>query len=135
MSLLSVSASRSVLLASSVYFFICGISAVFFPVSWLWAAGLPGPMTTELHLAFGVIGAYLCAFGVGAYIASGHPGNHLGLILTLIAGNAFDFLVTLRAVTAGQLPVLNGTLFLVVAVVWATLLVLAWASERQASNR
>lgn len=135
MSLLSLTASRSVLLAASAYFLVCGVSAITFPQSWLWVAGLSTTVTTELHLTFGVIGAYLCAFAFGAYVASGHPANHTGLISTLVAGNVLDFAVTLHAITRGDLPVLQGSAFLVVAVVWSTLLVMVFMSAHKARGR
>jgi hypothetical protein len=134
MSLLSLAASRSVLLAASGYFLVCGVSAILFPQSWLWAAGLSTTVTTELHLAFGVIGAYLCAFAFGAYVASGHPANHTGLISTLVAGNVLDFVVTLRAITQEQLPIVQGSIFVVVTIVWSTLLVLALLSARKTGD-
>jgi hypothetical protein len=39
-----------------------------------------------------------------------------------MVGNLLDFCVTLRAVVAHQLPILNGGLFLVIAITWAALL-------------
>lgn len=129
MALLQTSSARSILIACSVYFAACGLSATFFPSSWLWVSGLPTTLTNELQLTFGVIGAYLLALAFGAYLASRKPDLHKGVILTLIVGNILDFAVTLRAVVSGLLPILNGTVFLVVTVVWATLLVLARAAK------
>lgn len=134
MSLLSISSASSILVACSLYFFICGLSALFLPASWLWASGLPVAVSTELRLAFGVVGAYLSALGVGAYIASRRPAQHRGVTVTLLIGNIFDFAVTLRAVVQGGLPVLNGTAFLVVTVVWTTLLLLALRAENPTTS-
>jgi hypothetical protein len=79
-------------------------------------------MTSELQLAFGALGAYLLALACGAGIAAIHPLKHPGIILTLMLGNFFDFCVTLKAVVAQQLPILNGGLFLAVAMAWTVLL-------------
>lgn len=129
MSLVNLSGARAVLRFCSAYFLVCGVSAIWFPASWLWSSGLPTGLSNELTLAFGVIGAYMLAMAAGAYVASTNPAQHSGLILTLAIANALDFLVTLRAVLLGGLPALNGTAFLVVAVVWATLLCLAWRAK------
>lgn len=118
--------ARTILLATALYFAVCGVSAVVAPSLWLWASGLPTSVSTELGLTFGVIGAYLCALAVGAVIASVDPRRHGGLIITLIVANIFDFGVTLRAVIAGTLPALNGALFVAVTIVWSTLLSIAW---------
>lgn len=129
MALLLPSSARTVLLACSIYFAVCGLTAAFFPASWLWVSGLPTVLSNELYLTFGVIGAYLLALAVGAYLASKDPCRHQGVIATLFFGNVLDFAVTLRAVVNGLLPVANGTLFLVVTVVWSTLLALAWKAK------
>jgi hypothetical protein len=125
--------ARVILLATALYFTVCGLSAILAPWLWLWASGLPTAISNELGLVFGVIGAYLLAFAVGATIASMHPRLHGGLILTLIAANVFDFVVTLRAVVAGLLPTLNGAIFIAATIVWATLLTIAWVDSRHSS--
>jgi hypothetical protein len=83
-------------------------------------------MTNELSLAFGVVGAFISALAIGALIASTAPTQHRGLILTLAIANVCDFLATLRATVSGALPWPQGTLFIVVTVVWTTLLFIAW---------
>jgi hypothetical protein len=123
--------ARTILLSTALYFAICGLSAILAPSLWLWASGLPTPISNELGLAFGVVGAYLSAFSVGALIASLEPRSHSGLILTLIAGNVFDFIVTLRAVVAGSLPTVNGAIFVAVTIIWSTLLTIAWFESRR----
>jgi hypothetical protein len=129
MSLVTTSGARSILRFCVAYFAICGVSAVWFPVSWLWFSGLPTTISNELTLTFGVIGAYMLALAAGAFIASRDPIRHSGLTVTLAIANIFDFFVTLRAVLYGGLPALHGTAFLVVAVLWSTLLLLAWRAR------
>jgi hypothetical protein len=124
MSIITVSGARYILRASVVYFAVCGISAIWLPVSWLWVSGLPTTVSNELALTFGVIGAYMLALAVGAYIASRDPVRHHSMTAMLATANLFDFFVTLRAVLQGWLPALNGTAFLVIAVLWCTLLFL-----------
>ena len=126
--------ARTILLATALYFAVCGISASAAPSMWLWASGLATSVSTELQLAFGVIGAYLCALAVGAAIASIDPHKHGGLIITLIVGNIFDFGVTLRAVISGALPAINGALFVAVTIVWSTLLTIAWWMGHRSSE-
>jgi hypothetical protein len=130
MSLVNASGAQTILRASVVYFGICGASAIWFPTSWLWVSGLPTSVPNELSVAFGVIGAYMLALAAGAYMASRDPVRHSGITATLIIANACDFLVTLRAVLQGGLPAVNGSLFLVVAVTWTTLLFLAWRARQ-----
>jgi hypothetical protein len=130
MSLVNASGAQSILRACAAYFVACGVSAIWFPVSWLWVSGLPTSVSNELGVAFGVIGAYMLALGAGAYIASKDPVRNSAVTLTLVIANAFDFLVTLKAVLQGGLPALNGSAFLVITVLWTTLLFLAWRARQ-----
>lgn len=115
--------TKTVLWSSVVYFASCGISAIVYPISWLIVSGLPRTaLTSELEVAFGALGAYLLALAIGAGIAAFHPLKHPGLILILALGNFLDFCVTLKAVVAQQLPIVNGGLFLVVAMTWSVVI-------------
>jgi hypothetical protein len=134
MALLTTSSARSIVLASAAYFLICGLSAIFLPVSWLWISGLPTQVTNELQLTFGVIGAYMLALAVGSLLCWLNLRGNSGLLLTLAAANALDFLVTLKAVVNHSLPLWNGVAFMVVAIVWATLLTLAWRASRHSGD-
>ena len=118
--------SHAVLIAFAAYLFICGISAILFPASWLWSAGLSTMLTQELRLVFSVLGSYLVALAVGSWIASRHPSEHQGIILVLLASQVLDFLSTLKAVFDSALPRVPGTAFLVVTVIWSTVLCIAW---------
>lgn len=131
MPLTSPQGARSILLAAGVYFAMCGLSALFLPVSWLWASGLPTELSPVTRVAFGVIGAYLSALAIGAMIAARNPHANLGLILTLTIANLLDFIVTLQGIIRGQLPALNGGLFLAVAMIWTTLLGMVWLESRR----
>lgn len=113
---------RTVLWATVAYCGACGLTAIAYPVSWLFVSGLPTTMTAELQLAFGALGAYLLALAFGAGLAAIHPLKHPGIIFTLGIGNFLDFCVTLKAVVAQQLPILNGGLFLAIAMAWTVLL-------------
>lgn len=135
MSLISPKGSRSILLGASVYFALCGLSAILWPVSWLWASGLPTTLSPVLTVLFEVLGAYLCSLAIGSLIAYKSPQVNSGLILTLVLANAFDFMATLGALIRGDLPALNGGLFLAVAMVWTTLLVLVWLAAKENSTR
>jgi hypothetical protein len=112
----------TILWSVTAYFWLCGLSAIFYPVSWLVIAGLPTTLTNELALAFAVAGTFMLTMGTAGIMAALNPHKQLGLIVTLMAGNLIDFLVTLRAVVLGQLPMLRGALFLAVAMTWAVLL-------------
>lgn len=114
----------TILWSVTVYFWACGLSAIFYPVSWLAVAGLPTVMTNELALAFAVAGTFMLSMGMAGVIAAINPHKQLGLIVVLMTANLIDFLVTLRAVVLGQLPMLRGALFLAVAMAWAVLLAL-----------
>jgi hypothetical protein len=122
--------SRSILTAFSGYLLLCGLSAIFFPQSWLWAAGLATNTTPELSLVFGVLGVYLTALSVGAWIAARSPADNHGVIITLIASQMLDFLFTLKGIFSGALPRLQGTGFLVVTVIFSTLLCVALRQKR-----
>jgi hypothetical protein len=134
MALLSISSARTILLSTSAYLAVCGLSAVFMPVSWLWVSGLPTEVSNELGLTFGVIGAYLLALACGSVIAAAAPDRNPGLILTLVIAHVFDFFATLRAVINHHLPKWNGIGFLVVTVVISTLLTLTWRAAKRESG-
>lgn len=124
---------RVVLWSSAVYFASCGLSAIFYPVSWLLVAGLPtAALSSELQVAFGTLGAFLLSLAFGAGLAAIHPLRHPGVIFILLVGNALDFSVTLKAVVAQQLPILNGGLFLAVAMTWAVLLSVTYLYVKRA---
>ena len=112
--------TRNILWAAAVYFAACGISAITYPTLWLFVSGLPTTLSNELTLAFGAI---ISAFA---------PTKHAGLILTLAVGNAIDFCVTLKAVVAQQLPIINGGAFLAITVLWAGLLGIAYINVKRA---
>jgi len=114
---------------------MCGLSALFFPISWLWASGLPTTLSPVLTVLFEVLGAYLCALAVGSLIALKNPRDSSGLVLTLMIANVFDFVTTLGALIRADLPPLNGGLFLAVAVVWTTLLSLVWLETRASASQ
>jgi len=117
---------KSILSAFAVYLLACGLSAIAYPKVWLWTAGLPTVVSSELGLVFGVLGVYLISLSIGAFIASRNPSLHRGVILILLLSQILDFLCTLNAVYAGSLPRLQGTVFLVATVVWSTVLSIAW---------
>jgi hypothetical protein len=114
----------TILWSVTFYFWVCGLSAIFYPVSWLAIAGLPTVVTNELALAFAVAGTFMLAMGAAGILAVINPHKQVGLIATLMTANLIDFLVTLRAVVLGQLPMLRGAIFLAVAMAWAVLLAL-----------
>lgn len=114
--------TSSVLMAFTFYLGVCGVSALFFPVSWLWVAGLSTTVSPESALVFGVLGAYLLSLAVGAWLAARNVRAHRGIVWVLLISQILDFLTTVSAVFDGALPRLQGTGFLVVTVVWGTLL-------------
>jgi hypothetical protein len=113
-----------ILWAAALYFVVCGLSAILYPISWLFVAGLPLTLTNELRLAFSVAGTFMVSLGIAGVIAAINPPKQTGLIATLMISNFIDFLVTLRAVTLEQLPLVRGALFLAVALTWTLLLAL-----------
>lgn len=122
----------TILWSVTIYFWICGISAIFYPVSWLVVAGLPTILTNELALVFSVAGTFMLTLGVAGIMAAINPHKQTALVLTLMAANLIDFLVTLRAIVLEQLPMVRGALFLAVAMTWAVLLALVlFASEER----
>lgn len=124
---------RTVLWASMVYFAACGLSAILYPVSWLLVSGLPSAaLSSELQVAFGALGAYLLALALGAAVSAVHPLKHPGVIVILCVGNVLDFCVTLKAVVAHQLPIMNGGLFLAIAMTWAVLLGVSYLYVKRA---
>ena len=122
--------TTSVLWITAAYYAICGASALLYPKAWLVVSGLPSEVTRELGLAFGVAGVYLLAMAFGATLAALNHQAHRGLILTLAVANVLDFAVTLKAVVAQSLPMLNGAVFIVVTVAFALLLATAYIRTR-----
>jgi hypothetical protein len=125
--------TTKILWASTIYFLLCGASALLYPKIWLLLSGLPSTVSTELNLAFGVAAAYLLAMACGSAISALAPSKNSGLILTLSIANLLDFSITLKAVAAQQLPILNGGLFLVIAATWATLIGVAYTYVKRAN--
>ena len=76
-----------------------------------------------MGLVFGTLGGFLLALCYGAGRAALSPSSNVGVISTLLVANLLDFLVTLKAIVAQSLPFLNGALFLIITIVWVTLLV------------
>ena len=130
MSAISLKAARVILLTAAAYFLICGVSAIFFPISWLMIAELPLRVSNELALTFSVIGSLMTALGIGAIIAAKAPKSSSSLIATLTLANICDFLGTLRAVLIGTLAPIPGTFFLIVAFIWSYLLILTYKSSK-----
>jgi len=126
--------NQNILRVFALYLLICGASAVFFPTSWLWVAGLSTSLSPELTLVFGVLGAYLLSLSIGAWIASRDIANSRGLLVMLLSSQILDFFSTLKAVFDGALPRVSGTLFLVTTVVWSTLLAVALRISRDGSS-
>lgn len=126
--------TTKILWAAALYFLLCGGSALVYPKIWLILSGLSTTMSTELELAFGVAAAYLLALACGSAISALAPSKNSGLILTLSLANLLDFSITLKAVAAHQLPILNGGLFLVIAAAWAALLGLAYTFVKRAAT-
>jgi hypothetical protein len=87
-------------------------------------------MTNELSLVFSLAGTFMLSLGVAGIVAAINPHKQTGLIVTLMVANLVDFLVTLRAIVLGQLPMVQGALFLAVAMTWVVLIALVlFASE------
>lgn len=124
--------TTTVLWVTALYYGACGVSAILYPRIWLLVAGLPAPIPTptELALAFGVAGVYLLTMAFAAILSALNPETHRGLILTLIVGNVLDFAVTLKAVVAQSLPIINGGLFIAITVGFAVVLLLAYLKLR-----
>jgi hypothetical protein len=115
--------SKAILWSLCGYFFLCGASALLYPESWLILSGLPSTVSNEMGLVFGTLGSFLLALCYGAGRAALFPSSNVGVIATLLVANLLDFLVTLKALVAQSLPFLNGALFLIITIVWVTLLV------------
>ncbi len=76
-----------------------------------------------MGLVFGTLGGFLLALCYGAGRAALSPSSNVGVLAVLLVANLLDFLVTLKAMMAQTLPFLPGALFLIVTIVWVTLLV------------
>jgi hypothetical protein len=124
----------TILWSVTIYFWVCGLSAIFYPISWLVIAGLPTTLTNELALVFSVAGTFMLTLGAAGIMAAINPHKQTGLILTLMTANLIDFFVTLRAIVLGQLPMVQGALFLAVAMTWAVLLGLVLVSSEGRSR-
>jgi hypothetical protein len=122
--------TTTILWITAAYYALCGLSAILYPNLWLFASGLHAPVTTELSLAFGVAGVYLLTMAFGACVSALAPRSHSGIILTLVVGNVLDFAVTLRAVVAQELPILNGGLFILITVGFVVVLSMAYLKTR-----
>jgi hypothetical protein len=119
----TLSRSKIILWSLCGYFFLCGSSALVYPESWLLLSGLPSTVNREMGLVFGTLGSFLLALCYGAGRAAISPSANVGVVAILLVANLLDFLVTLRAMITQSLPFISGALFLIVTIVWVTLLV------------
>jgi hypothetical protein len=102
----------------AVYLTLCGLSAILYPRLWLISAGLTVDITPLSSLAFAVLGGYILALAIGSYIAASAPSRHHGLVLTLLASQVLDLVVTCYATfVAGLIPQIAGMGFIVVTLV------------------
>jgi hypothetical protein len=122
--------TTSVLWVTALYYLACGVSAITYPKIWLIVSGLPSEVSNELALAFGVAGVYLLTMAAAATLSALNPLTHRSLIFILIVGNLIDFAVTLKAVVAHSLPIINGGLFIAVTVAFAVFLSMAYVKTR-----
>jgi hypothetical protein len=125
-------ASR-ILRFTASYFFLCGVSAIFYPASWLFLSGLPIEISPTLAMVFSVLGGYLVAVGFGAAIAAGDPERNRGIVLMLTVANLLDLCVTLKGILLQELPLAPGMMFLAVTIFLSLLLGTTYRSLRRNS--
>lgn len=111
---------KSLMGLAFLYFLACGLSAIFWPESWYIVAGI-SPLSSNVPL--GVTGAMLLALAVGAGMAYLDTKKAATILPILIAANALDLLVVVRALYVGELPIANSFLFIVIDATWCFLLI------------
>jgi len=96
------------LLAISTYYLLCGISAIFFPGIWYWAAAMPD---LGSNVALHVIGGLMLGIAVGSFGCWISPMSQWSMLCALLAANVFDFVIVAWSLWTGTLPLLSGLIF------------------------
>jgi hypothetical protein len=111
-----------VVFAAGFYFLLCGISALLWPSSWYYLAGISG---VRLDVSLGVIGVMMIALGVSACLTvrgTSDPRSLMPIFVSLLVANLGDLLVVLYYTLQTQLPAFNGICFILVDLTWVWLL-------------
>ena len=109
---------------AAIYYFVCGLSGLFWPTSWYIVAGL----SPELPgLLIRIVGAVLLALGIGFYRAHRHPAERPVVTRIGIWANFLDLVAVVIGMIQLELPFGSGVGFVVVDIFW---LVLLWRAHR-----
>ena len=116
---------RTSLLTASAYFFICGLSAWLAPSLWWLAAGLP---IQDVPILMEAIGALMLALSVGSLLAALTPRSQWVAVAILASACGIDALIVGWNLLLQRLPMVNGTLFLLLDLVLLStfLCILGW---------
>ena len=108
-------------LCLAYYYLFCGLTGLFLPVSWYWAAGLnvalPG-------LLVRITGAALLALGFAFVKAAKDSSYRPGVVLVAFWANIFDLIAVLIGVFQGELGVLQSAGFVFIDSFWIGVLYL-----------
>ena len=108
--------AKKLLTLASVYFAICGITAIFFPQSWYWAAGVGGE---EWNLPLAIVGGMMMGLSVAGFGAVQHLDKAAPVVYGLIAANVCDAAIVISYTSTHALPLINGLILALVDLIWA----------------
>ena len=98
----------------TVYYLICGTTALFYPQTWDIVAGLN---STSPPLLMAVIGTLMIGQSAGALLVAFGPQKHWGVLVVLIVSTFLDLLIVISAIGAKELPLLNALGFIFIDLV------------------
>jgi len=109
-----------VFLLLTVYYLLCGLSAIFLPSAWTIVTGVN---LEGCPLALELIGVLFLSLGVGAFIAARAPERNIGIAYVLLSANLLDLILVVKAIVLGQLPQLQGAVLFGIDAFWCFLLI------------
>lgn len=113
-----------ILALASLYFSICGISAILWPESWYYTAGLIIENDNSTTLVLAVCGGMMVGLAVGGFSSIYFKRDTFSITIALLAANIADLLIVFYMTYNQYLPKVNGVIFGVVDAIWCLLLTL-----------
>lgn len=112
--------TRLLLKLSSAYFLLCGATAILWPSSWYFVAGI-----TEYswNLPLAIVGAMMLGLSAASFFAQARPEESAAIIIGLIVANLIDALIVAYYTFVGPLPLFNGIAFICLDTGWVYALV------------
>lgn len=114
--------SKIILPLATAYFFGCGLTAIFTPSIWYWAAGI-SPYPSNLLL--GVVGAMMIAIATNLLLSIPNTSSHRAGLIMIFLASLIDCLVVILNVSTNEIPLINGVGLSIIDLAWCGISLLA----------